>query len=459
MSITNPEKTVVPSVISCDGKAKVTISFDAEPSLVTSPADIVLIMDRSSSLSDADMQAAKKGAKQFIQVVAKASGDDSGQTIQNGSRIAVVSFSNQATADLPLTTSVAQLETALDDLKISGETNHEAAFIMANTMFEPESDNRRIMLMFTDGISTLGNAGPVAETLKQEDVEIYGIGLTNNSQAIKSLETWSSLPTESHVGYTNDPQKLEEIFQQIARATVETQTVNAVVREVLNPDFKILSAEKPSHGVAIIKANNKLEWHMDHIQVKKKEKFSLSFEIMHIGSEGGMKQVNQMIEYEDHKGTSLAFPNPCVEVKCGEPKVYPEPCPQPDEFTIESCEDYKPVELQEVQLHSLGRIVQVNAVIKNVCPDKRVAVAIILTETNAEGEEHARGMKTMVLPAQGGYECQDLHMKCIPFVVPEELDETGEANSLCNERTFRARVIANYIDTDYVCCDNQTVIL
>ena len=100
---------------------------------------------------------------------------------------------------------------------------------------------------------------------------------------------------------------------------------------------------------------------------------------------------------------------------------------------------------------------QVDAVIENVCPDKRVAAAIILTEEGPRGEEYSRGMKTIIIPAQGGTECQNIELKCIHFVVPEELDVDGSKDSICNERKFKARVLANYIDTDFVCCDAQTV--
>ena len=45
-------------------------------------------------------------------------------------------------------------------------------------------------------------------------------------------------------------------------------------------------------------------------------------------------------------------------------------------------------------------------------------------------------------------------MRCIKFVVPEDLDVSGgDPNAMCNPRNFRVRFIAHNIDTDYRCCE------
>ena len=50
--------------------------------------------------------------------------------------------------------------------------------------------------------------------------------------------------------------------------------------------------------------------------------------------------------------------------------------------------------------------------------------------------------------------CRDVLVKCIKFVVPEDLDVSGgSARRLCNPRNFKARFIAHNIDTDFRCCE------
>ena len=88
---------------------------------------------------------------------------------------------------------------------------------------------------------------------------------------------------------------------------------------------------------------------------------------------------------------------------------------------IDSCEDAVILDAGSVMLSSLGRILQLDVTVKNVCPNKRVALAVILTEVDQNGMEYSRGMKTMTLPAHTSDSCRDVLVKCISFVLPEDL--------------------------------------
>ena len=92
--------------------------------------------------------------------------------------------------------------------------------------------------------------------------------------------------------------------------------------------------------------------------------------------------------------------------------------------------------------------------IRNVCPNRRVAVGVVLTEIDDQGEEHQRGLKTLTVPAHQYPTCRDVLIKCIKFVLPEDLDVSGGSpTALCNPRNFKVRVIAHNIDSDFQCCD------
>ena len=98
-----------------------------------------------------------------------------------------------------------------------------------------------------------------------------------------------------------------------------------------------------------------------------------NFYIKHIGQTSGIKPVNASITYSDKDGNKVTFPEPYVTVDCEKP-VTPEKCPKPVEFKIEGCKDFAVIDLGDVYLESLGRILELNLTIKNVCPDKRVAL-------------------------------------------------------------------------------------
>lgn len=120
----------------------------------------------------------------------------------------------------------------------------------------------------------------------------------------------------------------------------------------------------------------------------------------------------------------------------------------------EPCRDGAECCCGEARLSGLGRVVEVHAVIRDVCPGKRVGAAVILTEVDPLGKEHNLGMKTYEIPPQKGEACRDVNLSCIQFVVPESTRVWGCCESLCSPRCFRARVIANYLDTDYQCCES-----
>lgn len=127
-------------------------------------------------------------------------------------------------------------------------------------------------------------------------------------------------------------------------------------------------------------------------------------------------------------------------------------CPKPTAITIDGCEDTVEFDAGEIGMESLGRILQLDVTVKNVCPNKRVALAVILTEVDEHGTEYKRGMKTMTIPAHTGSGCRDVTVRCIKFVLPEDLDVSGRTDSMCNRRNFKARMIANYIDDGFACC-------
>ena len=78
---------------------------------------------------------------------------------------------------------------------------------------------------------------------------------------------------------------------------------------------------------------------------------------------------------------------------------------------------------------------------------------MLLSEVDQQGEEHQRGVKAMTIPAHHYSTCRDVLVKCIKFVLPEDVDVSGQTPySMCNTRNFKARVIAHHMESDYACC-------
>lgn len=270
---------------------------------------------------------------------------------------------------------------------------------------------------------------------------------------VDALNDWATDPDATHVAVTPDAAELEELFAELAANISKTGATNIVIDEVVNPDFVITSILNPSAGSASMVDSTSLKWTIPKLGVSAPESATLEFLIRHVGQNSGIKAVNKSITYTDTEGNVVDFPDPTVAVDCDTP-VMPERCPVPVNLTVRGCSDSLVVDMGDVYLESLGRIIQMDVTIKNVCPGKRVALAVILTEVDQNGTEYQRGMKAFTIPAHNSASCRDVLVKCIKFVVPEDLDVSGgSTRRLCNPRNFKARFIAHNIDTDFRCCE------
>ncbi len=457
MGIINVNKMTDAAQIDCEGTLKVTLELSAAPDISANPTDIVLVLDRSGSMLGSPLANLKAGADTFIDIIDETTDSQKDGVIGGGSHIGIVSFDGTAAADVPLSTSVSELKTAVDGLTAGGSTNHADAFAKAVESFDPASSNERVIVMFTDGKTTAGpTPGPVAEAAKAEGIIIYCIGLVGSDGInVDDLNDWATDPDSAHVAVTPDEEELEALFAELAKNISKPGATQITIDEILNPDFQIVSIDPPSKGSAEKIDTNSLQWKISELGVRGNEDAVLEFYVRHVGQTGGVKSVNQSLLYSDKENHSVTFPDPSVNVMC-DAEVDQEKCPDPVEFSLDGCQDSLEVDLGDVYLESRGRILQLDVTLKKICPNRRTALAIVLTEVDCDGKEHSRGMKTLTVPAHHYPGCRDIKVKCIKFVVPEDLNVCG--SGMCKEKKFKARVIANSIDTDFKCCETAVTL-
>lgn len=453
MGITSASKQASDNRLDCSGITKVTLALSASPDIISNPTDIVLVLDRSGSMTGTPLAEMKAGAKAFIDIIEAATNETPGGQIGSGSRMGIVSFASTASTDTQLITSVAQLKASVDALTAGGAINHGDAFLKATQLFDPLSANARVIVLFTDGKTTAGPPpAPIAAAARADGVIIYCIGLIGSDGIdVAALNDWATDPDASHVAVTPDAGDLEELFKDLAANISKTGATNIVINEKLHEDFRITQILTPTKGSVVQTDERSLRWEIAQLGVTANEGAALEFFIRHVGQNGGEKPVNEAITYQDNEGNVVIFPDPRVTVDC-DVVVYPEPCPTPVELAMENCRDAVEMDAGDVYLSSLGRIIRVDARVKNVCPGRRVALGVILTEVDDSGTEYQRGMKAVTIPAHDQSSCRDVLVKGITFVVPEDLDVSeGPEGAICNTRNFRVRLLANNIDTDYRC--------
>ena len=87
MGVTNSNKTISADRIDCEGSLRVTLALTAAPDIVTNPTDIVLVLDRSGSMTGTPLANMKTGAKTFIRIIEEATDGVPDGQIGSGSRI------------------------------------------------------------------------------------------------------------------------------------------------------------------------------------------------------------------------------------------------------------------------------------------------------------------------------------------------------------------------------------
>lgn len=452
MGITKSTKEISVTTIPCGGTFEVTLSLTAAPDIVTNPTDIVLILDRSGSMTRS-LPSLKEAAKIFIDIIDESTDGTQDGQIGNGSRIGIVSFASVGTQDTQLITSVAELKTAVDAMTAGGSTNHADAFTKALALFDPSSDHAKVMVMFTDGVTTAGDPpNPVATLAKSQGVIIYSLGLMGNGGIDEqALRDWASAPDSAYVAIAPTEEDLEKLFRDLAKNITKPGATNIVIEEVLNPCFRITSFQEPTKGTATLAGERTIVWAIDELGITQSEGAVLTFAVEHNGICSGQLPVNESITYGDSERNVVDFDDPVIDVDCGG-DVFPEPCPDPVDITMERCEDSITFDAGDVVIDSQGRILQLTVTLKNVCPGKRVALAVILTEVDDQDHEYKRGIKTILVPAHSRTGCTDVTVRCVKFVLPEELRVDGSSDTMCKQRKFRARFLANYVDTDFACC-------
>ncbi len=114
---------------------------------------------------------------------------------------------------------------------------------------------------------------------------------------------------------------------------------------------------------------------------------------------------------------------------------------------FEPCEETKAVTLTEGSVDGTGRTLDISMTLRGVCPSKRVAVGITITEVDNIGNEYPRGFRAVTLPAHSGSGCCDIAVPVTRFILPDDVRVDGGTGLCSGRRHFVVRTACHYADS------------
>ncbi len=456
MGIITSNKYADVQTTACTGQFTVTLGLSAAPSLTgtadVTPTAFALVIDASAGVAGAPLDNIKASATELIDALAENAGADG--TLCCGHEAAIVSYGTQGTIVEPLTDNPTVLRNAIAGITSSGNSNLAAGITQGVAALSAAAANaRKVMFVYTDGSYNVGtDPFDAAQAAKDAGITLYFVAENISEPAdIDQMGQWSTQPAAAYIitDYQDGSGTYGNFISNLAANTDLDGAAGITVAETVAADFRIVSTSAPTVGTVTVTGARTLTWNIPSLAADEWEGAALSFTVAHSGSTSGPKNVNESIVYTDTTGNTAAFNNPEILVDCGEID-YIDPCAEPVESVSSSCDELITIDAGEVSLGLAGRMAQVSLTLRNVCPNRRVAVAVILTELDGEGVEQQRGMRTLTIPAHTFDTCRDINVSCIKFVLPEDLASDAPP---CGERVFRARVYANVIDSGVECCE------
>jgi Mg-chelatase subunit ChlD len=169
------------------------------------PNDVMLVLDRSGSMSGTKLANAKDGATTFVDQLTAT--DEAG----------LVSFSSGASLDQGISSDLGAVKTEINGLVAGGLTNIEAAIDLAQTQFPNRQGAGDIMVLLSDGLpQNVTGAKRAATDAKAAGTRLITIAYSAPSQAEALLAELASDP-DSVNAFNASTDNVEDIFTTIAQ--------------------------------------------------------------------------------------------------------------------------------------------------------------------------------------------------------------------------------------------------
>jgi uncharacterized protein YegL len=281
-----------------------SVTGEGEAEIVSYPVDVMLVIDRSGSMSGGELTAAKLAAKTFV--------DQLKPTDQSG----LVSFGTDAKLEQRLTYDHWRTKGAIDGLRDGGWTAMGDGIDLAQDEIDirARSDSAHVMIVLSDGESNEG-MDPIdaADDAKAKGTVIYTIGLGKDADedVLKQVAT-----SPDHYYYAPDANDLIGIYEEISEQMSNYAGVDVVVSHKLQYGIYYVPL---SFSKAPTLISGVARWNVGNVKIG--ETWKVTFEVYSTSCGYGMAVIDvpgSGVDYKMHDGATitLEFPQRYINVLC-----------------------------------------------------------------------------------------------------------------------------------------------
>jgi hypothetical protein len=326
-----------------------TVTGTGEPAEERLPVDVMLIIDRSESMStDGKLTAAKQAAKDFVDLL------DSSKD-----RVGLVSYSDSANLNQGLTSNFAAVKSAIDGVvSTSGYTNIGAAINTANQELTTNGRSQVVLveILLTDGLPNRPYGGTsanfneasaeyargFAQAAHDAGITLYTIGLGSSNDPATGISQYflDDKPASGHTYNSGDPAghpydhdglafignghyyhastpgALNSIFEDISEEiTINIAGTAVVVIEVLPDGVNYVSGSAVPAPDSV--AGQTLTWNLGSISIGDTKSISFDVTFDDLGSQLVDVYPDSRVEYTNYLGdqASKEFDEKSVTVR------------------------------------------------------------------------------------------------------------------------------------------------
>lgn len=288
-----------------------TVKGTPQDSTFVKSNDVILIIDKSGSMSaDNRMGAAKTAAKEFIDLMDLTKHE-----------VGIVDFDTNAYS-FPLTTDKNAAKAYVDTIQLAGSTNTSAAIRMASSLLKNKRPEAQpTIVIMTDGAAnSYPDALAAAKEAKTAGITFYSIALLGPSE-----NPYTSAPNQllkemassfDHHHFVLGSVGLSDVYKGIVEEIGLASAYNVTITDTIAPEFELVPGSYENHMPKPTVQGNTIEWFISELKTNEQ---SFTYQVRAKGNAQAGKytvaQTSTTFEIGDGSNYSLTTTNPIVEIK------------------------------------------------------------------------------------------------------------------------------------------------